>query len=56
MALEEEPSSAPQDARRALESLPELPRLSAAPAAKAAASSLEAQIERRRQLTAARAG
>jgi hypothetical protein len=42
-------------ARRALENLPELPRLAAAPAAKAAASSLEAEIERR-QLTAARAG
>jgi CRP-like cAMP-binding protein len=43
-------------ARKALESLPELPRLAAAPTAKAAASSLEAEIERRRQLMAARAG
>jgi NTE family protein len=44
-----------QYARRALESLPQLPRLAAAPAAKAA-SSLEAEIERRLQLRAVRAG
>jgi NTE family protein len=43
-------------ARRALETLPELPRLAAPPAAKPAVSSLEAELERRLQLRAARAG